>query len=79
MKKIWNDMQLKRRYIREVEKAKESNYEFTDEELDSPYLDKLSHQTKSNRIMRMVTLAYHLGKLRAIQDIDDGKTPVIMS
>lgn len=76
---IWNDERLQKHYERIKRYAKNDHWKFTDEELESPYLDKLSHQTKSLRIMRMVTLAYHLGELRGIRSVDEGKTPVILS
>lgn len=72
----WNDNKLKRHYDRILEDAKKRK--FTDEELASPYLDKLSHQTKSPRIMRMIELAYYLGKLKGVKEIDEGKTPVVL-
>lgn len=76
----WNDEKLQKHYNRSLNHAlSDKYYKFTDEELASPYLDKLSHQTKSYRIMRMVTLAYHLGKLKGIKEIDEGKTPVTLS
>jgi hypothetical protein len=75
----WNDEKIKRHFERTLRWAKEDRYNFTDEELKSPYLDKLSHQTRSGRIMRMVTLAYHLGKLKGIQEMDEGKTPISLS
>ncbi len=75
----WNDKKVKRHYDRTLKHAKESIYDFTDDELERPYLDKLSHQTKSSRIMRMVTLAYHLGKLKGVREVDEGKTPVVLS
>ncbi|MCE5220198.1 MAG: hypothetical protein LLF98_02725 [Clostridium sp.] len=75
----WNDEKLKRHYDRTLKHAKDDRYEFTDEELEKPYLDKLSHQTKSNRIMRMITLAYYLGKLKGVREVDEGKTPVVLS
>lgn len=52
---------------------------FTDDEVESPYLDKLSHQTGSPRIIRMIRLAYTLGQLRSISQIDEGKTPITAS
>ena len=78
MKKQWNKGMLKRRYDLIVEQAKEKD-NFTDEELSTPYLDKLSHKTKSPRIIRMIILAYTLGRMRAIQDIDDGFNEVTLS
>jgi hypothetical protein len=73
----WNDEKLKKHYERTLRDSKES-YDFTDEELEKPYLDKLSKQTTSIRIMRMVILAYQLGKLKGIKEIDEGKTPVTL-
>lgn len=74
----WNDEKIKRHYERVLKDAKRDRCNFTDEELEHPYLDKLSHQTKSRRIMRMITLAYYLGKLKGIQEIDEGKTPIVL-
>lgn len=75
----WNDKQLKKHYERNLRYAKADRYNFTDEELEKPYLDKLSHQTKSSRILRMISLAYTLGKLKGIKEIDEGKTPISLS
>ena len=75
----WNDEKIKRHYERVLKDAKRDRYNFTDEELESPYLDKLSHQTRSSRIMRMVTLAYYLGKLKGVREVDEGKTPIVLS
>lgn len=75
----WNDEKIKRHYERVLKDAKRDRYNFTDEELERPYLDKLSHQTKSSRIMRMVTLAYYLGKLKGVREVDEGKTPIVLS
>lgn len=75
----WNDERIKRHYERIMREAKDNRYKFTDEELAYPYLNKLSHQTSSKRIMRMVTLAYYLGKLKGVKEIDEGKTPVDIS
>lgn len=74
MKEHWNRNGFKYQYERTLETAKKSG--FTDSELESPYLDKLSHQTKSPRIMRMLSLAYCLGCLRGIESADNGLTPV---
>ncbi len=77
----WNDENIERHYnrvLKDAKDAKRDRYNFTDEELANPYLDKLSHQTKSSRIMRMITLAYHLGKLKGIREVDEGKTPIVM-
>jgi hypothetical protein len=74
----WNDDKIKMHYYRILKHAKDDRHNFTDEELSSPYLSKLSHQTKSSRIMRMITLAYYLGKMKGIQEIDEGKTPIVL-
>jgi len=79
VKKHWNKETNKRKYERTKEEAKKSSFKFTDEELAHPYLDKLSHQTKSYRIMRMITLAYYLGKMKGISEVDEGITPVTLS
>lgn len=52
---------------------------FTREEIEEPYLSKLSHQTKSKRILRMISLAYYLGWLRGIRCVDNGYTEVTIS
>lgn len=44
---------------------------FTDEETSTPYLDRLSKQTKSPRIMRMISLAYRLGEMRGVKMCDE--------
>lgn len=76
MTKIWNKEPLERRYNKTLEEAKERG--FTDEDLENHYLTKLAHQTKSMRIMRIITLAYYLGKLSSISEIDEGFTPVTL-
>ena len=78
MKKHWNKERLKSKYNCVVEDAKE-RYGFTDEELANPDLDKLSPQTKSPRISRMILLAYILGKLSGIQEVDSGYNEVTLS
>lgn len=79
MKRNWNDNRLKMHYNRTLNDAKRRPQNFTDDELATPYLDRLSKQTKSPRIMRMITLAYYLGKLKGISEIDEGKTPIVLS
>ena len=76
MKSHWNRAGFKYQYESVLKEAKRRGY--SDEELESPYLDKLSHQTKSPRIMRMVSLAYYLGWLRGIESADNGLTPVTL-
>ena len=76
MREKWNKEQLQRRYNRVTKNALDRG--FTAEELKKPYLDELSRQTKSSRILHMIKLAYYLGQLRAIQDIDESFTPVVL-
>ena len=54
------------------------NQGFNAEDLESPYLDKLSHKTKSKRIYGFIKLAYFLGWLRGIAYVDGGLTPVTL-
>lgn len=77
MKYKWNDELIKKHYERTLRYAKEEHWGFTDNELDNPYLSKLNKQTKSKRILRMISLAYTLGKLKGIQEIDESKTPIV--
>lgn len=77
MKRTWNDERLRRQYARVKEYALSDG--FTEDELSSHYLDRLGHQTQSPRITRMIRLAYHLGWLRGIAYVDEGKTPVTLS
>lgn len=66
MKVYWNDIKLKKRFFKIKNDLQKESYKYKDYEMESYYLDYLSHQTKSNRIMRMITLAYYLGRLREI-------------
>lgn len=72
----WNIPAYERHYDNILRDAKKHG--FTDCELASPYLDKLSHQTKSPRITRMITLAYYLGKLKGVAECDEGHTQIIL-
>lgn len=74
MKKNWNKDRLERRYNSILEDAKRRG--FTDEDLESHYLNKICKKTKSLRILRFIELAYYLGQLRAISDIDEGYTVI---
>lgn len=71
----WNDEKIKKIFEAEMRYAKE---EFSEEELETLYLNKLSKQTKSKRIYHMISLAYTLGKLKGIQTVDEAKTPVVL-
>lgn len=71
----WNDEKIEKHYKRIIKEAKDRG--FTDDDLQSPYLNKLNKKTKSPRILKMISLAYYLGKLKGIQEIDEGKTPIV--
>lgn len=43
------------------------------EYLETPYLDKLASQTKSQRILNMITLAYYQGQVRGLIIADQCK------
>lgn len=52
--------------------------EYPELDLNHPYLDNLSHQTKSTRIRNMLRQAYYLGMARGIKRVDEGMTPVVL-
>lgn len=70
----WNKDYLEKHYSRI--KSELINSGFTDDEVESPYLDKLDSQTKSKRILKMIRLAYGLGELHGIKSVDEGFTPI---
>ena len=72
----WNSENLKRQYEWVKETAIKQG--FNADDLDPPYLDKLSHKTKSKRIFSFIKLAYFLGWLRGIAYVDGGLTPVTL-
>lgn len=74
----WNDEKLKRRYEKIKEKA-EKDYALDEDFFKTPTLEGWKFKTKSPRIWSMIYLAYDLGRMRAIKDIDEGKTTVTMS
>lgn len=65
---------LQKYYDDVIEKAIDHGYER--KELLMPFLDDLSHQTRSKRIIRMIGLAYYLGWLRGVAYVDEMQTPV---
>lgn len=71
----WNDDRLRRRYEKIAEKSKE-DYSLDEDYFKTPTLEGWKFKTKSPRIWNMIRLAYDLGRMRAIKDIDEGKTPV---
>lgn len=76
MERRWNSENLKRQY--EWVKETAINQGIEAEDLESHYLDKLSHKTKSKRIYGFIKLAYFLGWLRGIAYVDGGLTPVTL-
>jgi len=77
VKRYWNVPAYKQGYERIYEDAKGCGY--SDDELENSYFVKLTHQTKSHRIMRMIALAYYLGKMKGFSDCDEGHTPISLS
>jgi len=76
----WNDNGLRKKYERiETEVLESKSYDATEETVETPTLESWKFKTKSVRIWSMIHLAYQLGRMRAIKDIDGGKTPVTMS
>lgn len=72
----WNDDKLRRMYDQIRERAIKDG--IPNEEMSTHYLDRLSHQTKSPRIIRMIRIAYYLGWLRGIAYVDEMQTPVTL-
>ena len=70
----FNKERFMKDYKRNYERALEDG--FTDEELKTPYLDRLCKLTKSRRILNFIRLAYTLGLLRGIHSTDEGYTPI---
>lgn len=72
----WNSEKNKKMYERIKKEAIERGIDKN--RLESPYLDKLSKDTKSSRIMGMINEAYYLGMLRGIKYVDEMQTPITL-
>lgn len=72
----WNNEKNKRMYERIKKEATERGIDEC--RLEFPYLDKLSKDTKSARIMGMINESYYLGMLRGIKYVDEMQTPIIL-
>ena len=72
----WNDKTIEKMYNRIKKEAQERG--IPEERLLSPYLNKLSKETKSPRILKMIEEAYYLGMLRGIHYVDEMKTPIFL-
>lgn len=70
----FNEQKYREMYERIKQDALREGY--SEKELEKPYLDQLSKQTKSQRIMKMIRLAYWLGWLRGIKYCDEMHTPI---
>lgn len=75
MSYIWNDNNLKKKYLRE----KKMNighpiYNFTEKELESPYLSEKIFKTQSAKTWRKIVLAFILGRMSGIKSVDEGKS-----
>lgn len=71
---IWYNKHLESRFNRIKEEALKRGH--TEEDLQVLFLNKLNKKTKSVRIRKMIELAYYLGQLRAIKDVNEGYTPI---
>ena len=72
----WNDTQIEKMYNKIKKEAQERG--IPEERLLLPYLNKLSKETKSARILKMIEEAYYLGMLRGIHYVDEMKTPIFL-
>lgn len=71
----WNDEHLEEIYRRiERDTLNCPNYEANEETVKTPTLESWKFATKSARIWGMIQLAYNLGRMRALKDIDEGKS-----
>ena len=75
----WNNERLERLYERIQKEAMRDRFNFTEEEVASPYLHSKLFPTKSFRTLRFIKLAYYLGQLRGIHHVDEMDTPITMS
>jgi hypothetical protein len=75
--KQWNDKNLEKRYNRVKENAMQSPniafMRYNENFFSAPTLESWKFNTKSARQWQRIELAYALGQMRAIKDIDDGK------
>jgi hypothetical protein len=70
----WNDSDLEQYYNRTYNEALGDG--FTNEELSNLDLSLINKRTKSKRILYLIRLAFTIGRLRGIRDIDSSKTPI---
>lgn len=70
----FNNIRNEKNYNRVKRMALEKG--FSEEDLKTHYLDRLSKKTSSSRIQKFINLAYYLGWLRGIKYVDEGQTPI---
>jgi hypothetical protein len=79
--KQWNDKKLEKRYNHiKVNAMKTPNIAFmgfNENFFETPTLESWKFNTKSARQWQRIELAYALGQMRAIKDIDDGKDIIL--
>lgn len=73
----WNDKNLEKRYKRiERDTLNCPNYEATEDTVKTPTLESWKFKTNSARIWGMIQLAYNLGRMQSLRDIDEGQNQV---
>lgn len=72
---VWNNVSIEKYFYREISYIEDK---FTPNEYNSLEISNLLSQTKSQRITHMVSLSYTLGRLKGIQSVDEGKTPIVL-
>ena len=71
----WNDEYLEKKYrIIERDTLNCPNYETTENTVKTPTIESWKFKTNSARIWGMIQLAYNLGRMRGIKDIDEDKS-----
>jgi hypothetical protein len=67
------------RYIKRIKRDAMERDKFTEEQMESKYLDGFDKMTTSPRIMRLVTLAYYRGMMRGVDMVKQGEQIVTLS
>lgn len=60
-------------YKRIAQRAKNNNID-----ISHPYIDKISKETKSSRILSLIERAYYLGIARGILTVDSGHNKIVL-
>jgi hypothetical protein len=76
--KKWNDSKLQTTYEQIVKQGLNFT-EYNENLFDTPTLECWKFNTKSDKQWKKIKLAYLLGQMRAIKDIDDGNNIISIS